>query len=104
MIYEERVDRTMATQPIEVPADQIRDFCHRNHIRRLALFGSVPRGDAHAESDLDVLVEFEPGHMPGLAFIRMRDELSSLFGGYPVDLVPQRSHPATRASRSCGAV
>jgi len=65
----------------------LQDYCRRNHIRRLALFGSVPRGEARDDSDLDVLVEFEPGHVPGLAFIRMQDELSQLLGGRRVDLV-----------------
>ena len=77
----------MAVQHVQVPAERISDFCRRNHIRRLAVFGSVPRGEARPESDLDVLVEFEPGHVPGLAFIRMQDELSTLFGGRPIDLI-----------------
>jgi len=66
--------------PIVVPRDQIADFCRRNHIRWLALFGSAVRDDFGPESDVDVLVEFEPGHVPGLAFITMQDELSDLFG------------------------
>jgi len=70
-----------------VPKDQLVEFCRRNHIRKLALFGSVLREDFRPDSDIDVLVEFEPGHVPGLRFIRLQDELSSLFGGRPVDLV-----------------
>ena len=59
----------------------IAEFCRRNQIRRLALFGSVLRGDFHAESDIDVLVEFEPAHVPGLFGIaRMERELSAIFG------------------------
>ena len=65
---------------IEVPKETLADFCRRNHIRRLAFFGSVLRDDFTPESDVDVLVEFEPGHVPGLAFITMQDELSDLFG------------------------
>ena len=70
---------------ITVPKDSITEFCRRNNIRRLALFGSVLRGDFTPKSDVDVLVEFEPGHTPGLAFITMQDELSDLLGRH-VDL------------------
>ena len=70
-----------------VPKDQLAEFCRRNHILRLALFGSILREDFRPDSDIDVLVEFEPGHVPGLRFIRLQDELSTLFGGRPVDLV-----------------
>ncbi len=45
------------------------------------------RDDFSPESDIDVLVEFEPGHVPGLQFIRMEEELSALFGGRRVDLI-----------------
>jgi len=65
---------------IAIPKEEIAAFCRRHHIRRLALFGSVLRDDFTAESDVDVLVEFEPGHTPGLAFITMQDELSQLLG------------------------
>ncbi len=75
---------------IPLPEAQIAAFCQRHHIRRLCLFGSVLRDDFGPESDVDVLVEFEPGHVPGLAFIRIQDELSELMGGVPVDLVTPR--------------
>lgn len=65
---------------IEIPKEEIARFCRRHHIRRLALFGSVLRDDFTPASDVDVLVEFEPGHTPGLAFITMQDELSNLLG------------------------
>ncbi|MBM3745961.1 MAG: nucleotidyltransferase family protein [Acidobacteria bacterium] len=58
----------------------IAGFCRRNHIRKLSLFGSVLREDFSAASDIDVLVEFEPDHIPGLAFFRMEAELSEIFG------------------------
>jgi uncharacterized protein len=61
------------------------DFCRRNHIRKLALFGSVLRDDFRPESDVDVLVEFEPGHAPGLRFFALEKELSE-FLGRKVDL------------------
>ena len=55
-------------------------FCQRHHIRKLALFGSVLRDDFRPDSDVDVLVEFESGHVPGFAFFGMQDELSQLLG------------------------
>ena len=58
----------------------IADFCRRHHIRKLALFGSVLRHDFSDDSDVDVLVEFDPEHIPGLAFFAMQRELSELLG------------------------
>jgi len=65
-----------------IPLDRqrVEVYCRRNHVRRLALFGSVLRADFGPDSDVDVLVEFEPGHVPGLAFIRMQSELSEILG------------------------
>jgi len=68
----------MARIPIDL--DKIADFCRRHHIRRLALFGSVLRDDFGPQSDVDVLVEFDPGHTPGLAFFSMEEELSRIIG------------------------
>jgi len=65
---------------IQIPRDRIVEFCRRNHIRRLALFGSVLRDDFTPASDVDVLVEFEPGKTPGFAFFRMQEELSEIIG------------------------
>ncbi len=65
---------------IEIPSDEIAAFCRHNHIRRMALFGSVLRDDFGPESDVDVLVEFEPGRTPGFAFVDMQDELSAILG------------------------
>lgn len=71
----------MSGIPHLIPGKQaIADFCKRNHIRRLAFFGSVLRDDFTPESDVDVLVEFEPGHVPGLAFFEMEQELSEMLG------------------------
>jgi predicted nucleotidyltransferase len=64
----------------KVPQAKIAAFCRRNSIRKLALFGSVLRDDFTPDSDVDVLVEFEPGHTPGLAFFRMQRELSEILG------------------------
>lgn len=66
---------------------KIADFCRRHHIRKLAFFGSVLRDDCRPDSDVDVLIEFEPGRVPGFGFIRVQDELASLLGGRRVDLV-----------------
>lgn len=60
--------------------EKIAAFCRRNGIKRLALFGSVLRDDFTSESDVDVLVEFEPDKTPGLAFFTMQDELSEIYG------------------------
>lgn len=68
-----------------LPHQRIAEFCKRNGIRRLAVFGSFLRDDFTPESDLDVLVEFEPGVRTGFAFIGMQDELSRIVGR-PVDL------------------
>jgi uncharacterized protein len=80
----------MATVHVPVSHDAIAAFCQRWFITELALFGSVLRDDFGPESDVDVLVEFESGHVPGLAFIRLEDELSSLFGGRRVDVVQRQ--------------
>jgi uncharacterized protein len=71
--------------PIKIPRKKIAEFCKRHHIRQLSLFGSVLRDDFRPESDVDILVEFEPNHVPGLAFFAMQDELSEILGR-PVDL------------------
>lgn len=63
-----------------IPQDEITTFCRRHHIRRLAFFGSVLREDLRPDSDLDVLVEFDPDHIPGLAFFTIEDELSQIMG------------------------
>jgi len=65
---------------IPIDHDRIADFCRRNHIRKLSFFGSVIRDDFTPDSDVDVLVEFEPGKTPGLAFFGMERELSEILG------------------------
>ena len=71
---------TMTTLSIDIPQEKISNFCRQRHIRKLSLFGSALRNDFSAESDVDVLVEFEPGHTPGLAFFGMPRDLSELMG------------------------
>lgn len=63
---------------IDIPTDKVADFCRHHHIRKLMLFGSVLRDDFGPDSDVDVLVEFEEGRTPGLAFFTMQAELSEL--------------------------
>lgn len=70
----------MQSLPITIPREAIGEFCRKHRIRRLSLFGSVLRSDFGPKSDVDVLVEFEPGHAPGFAFFSMQDDLSGIFG------------------------
>jgi predicted nucleotidyltransferase len=70
----------MVIQAISLSSFQIKDFCQKYHIRKLAFFGSVMRVDFESDSDIDVLVEFEPGHIPGLDFFLIEVELSDLLG------------------------
>ena len=72
---------------VSVPTKKLARLCKRYHIRKLAFFGSVLRDDFNPNSDIDVLVEFEKAHTPGLGFIDIQDELSELLGGREVDLV-----------------
>ena len=66
---------------IEIPREAIAQFCRRHHIRRLALFGSILRDNFGPDSDVDFLVEFEPGKVPTLFGIaQMEMELSALIG------------------------
>ncbi len=71
----------MGRTQINIPHDKIEEFCRRHHIRKLSLFGSVIRGDFRPDSDVDVLVEFEDGHVPGLIrFSGMELELGDILG------------------------
>jgi predicted nucleotidyltransferase len=65
---------------IDIPHGRIQEFCRRHHILRLYLFGSVLRDDFGPGSDIDVLVEFDPEHIPGLAFFAMQNELANILG------------------------
>ena len=76
---------------IHIDREALADFCQRHHVRKLSLFGSVLRQDFSADSDVDVLVEFEPDHVPGfIALHDLEEELSSLLEGRRVDLVTER--------------
>lgn len=63
---------------ISVDKEKISEFCKLYHIKKLAFFGSVLRDDFRPESDVDVLVEFDPRHIPGLAFFAIQEELSKI--------------------------
>jgi predicted nucleotidyltransferase len=65
---------------IQVNRELLAVFCRKHHIRKLGFFGSVLRDDFTSESDVDVLVEFEQGHVPGLAFFTMERESSEILG------------------------
>ena len=71
----------MSRTRIPMPEEALAKFCRRNHIQRLSLFGSVLRDDFTPDSDVDVLVEFEPGTPAGLLTLaRIEEELSELLG------------------------
>ncbi len=66
---------------LPISPDQLQSFCRAHRIRRLSLFGSRLSGNARQDSDVDLLVEFEPGSEPTLmAMSRMQDELSAVLG------------------------
>jgi len=70
----------MPPKVIDIDPERLVELCRRHGIRRLAIFGSAARGELSPDSDIDVLVEFQPGHEVGLQFIAIQDELSSLVG------------------------
>ncbi|MBM3758488.1 MAG: nucleotidyltransferase [Acidobacteria bacterium] len=88
-----------------IPTQPLSQFCERHHIRKLALFGSVLTDRFRADSDVDVLVDFEAGHVPG--FIRlagMERELSELFGRRVDMRTPQDLSREFRDAVVAGAV
>lgn len=71
----------MGKARINIPYDELAAFCRQNHIMKLSLFGSVLRNDFGPESDIDVLIEFEKGRVPGLiALSGLELELGRIFG------------------------
>jgi len=69
----------MNRQSVTIPKERIAEFCHRHHIRKLALFGSILRDDFRPDSDVDVLVEFQAGCVVGLMRMAgIQRELSDL--------------------------
>lgn len=78
----------MADATLQYDEKALERLCHEYHVKRLDLFGSQAKGTAGAGSDVDLLVEYEPGYVPGLlGFLRLEEELESLFGSSIVDLV-----------------
>ena len=82
---------------MQIPRKELEIFCKKHHIKKLSIFGSFLTENFSSDSDVDVLVEFYPEHIPGLGIIRMQDELSEIFGGKKVDLVtPKFLNPLIR--------
>jgi uncharacterized protein len=75
---------------IEVPKKELAEFCRSRHIRWMACFGSAARDDFAPDSDVDFLVEFAPGHTPGLEIIDIEEDLSALLGGRKVDIINRK--------------
>jgi hypothetical protein len=68
-------------EKVRLPKDELEDFCRRHHIKKLSLFGSYLSGENQPDSDIDILVEFDPDHIPGLIRLAgMENELSGLIG------------------------
>ena len=72
---------------IRIDQEALAELCRRHYVRRLALFGSVLRDDFGPDNDVDLFVEFEPGHTPGWEIVDIQDDFSRLFGGRRVDIV-----------------
>jgi uncharacterized protein len=73
-------------QQTAIPQTKLADLCQPHHIRRLSLFRSVLRDDFTPESDIDILVAFEPGKTPGWEIVHIQQELSQLLNGRTIDL------------------
>ena len=80
----------MRRQRLEIPKDRLADLCQRRRIRKLSLFGSVLRDDFRPDSDVDVLIQFEAGHVIGLDIMDVEEELSQLLAGRRIDLVNEK--------------
>lgn len=77
----------MSLERLSVSQPELADFCRRNHVRKLAIFGSALTERFNDASDVDILVEFEPNTRVGyLRMAAMERELSALFGGRTIDL------------------
>lgn len=71
----------MMVLAIEIPENRVKEFCRRNGIRKLSVFGSVLRDDFSPESDIDILIEFKDDATPGFfSLMRMQDELTKILG------------------------
>ena len=92
LLYNQIMDKLR----IKVPRRKLIAFCKKHHIQKLAFFGSVLSDEFKPTSDVDVLIEFEQGHTPGLAFFAMPDELKEILGR-DVDLL---TYSGIRTSRN----
>ena len=82
---------------VSIPKERLAAFCRGHGVKQFAIFGSALREDFGPESDVDVLVEFEPGRTPGLlGVVGMERELSDLFGGRKVDLIERSAVETSR--------
>lgn len=72
---------------IEIPKKKVAEFCRRHHIRKLSIFGSALGEHFGEDSDIDVLVDYEPGQVIGFRIFDMEAELSRMLGGVKVDIV-----------------
>ncbi|MFP5345977.1 MAG: nucleotidyltransferase family protein [Actinomycetes bacterium] len=86
---------------VTVDEARLAEVCSRYGIARLRVFGSVARGTATPDSDMDVLYELKPGHRLGWEIEQLADELAAVFGR-PVDLVSRRPPPANEGCRAVG--
>lgn len=77
-------------QNLGIKEDRLAEFCRKHHICKLSFFGSVLRSDFRPESDVDVLVRFDPAHPVGFRIFEMEEELSNLFGGRRIDIVNEK--------------
>lgn len=71
---------------LDIDRERLAELCRRYHVATLELFGSRAKGTARPDSDVDLLVTFEAGQTPGLAFVALAEELEAVFGR-PVDLL-----------------
>ena len=93
--------RSVVDTRFPISKNQLAEICQRHHVRKLSLFGSLLRDDFSAESDVDVLVEFEPAAKVGLfKLYDLEQELSQLVGGRRVDINTPKSLSSTSATRS----
>lgn len=81
---------------IELPLDQITEFCHKWEVAEFALFGSVLRKDFHPDSDIDVMVKFHPDAHPTFRTLdQMEAELKAIFHR-DVDLITRQGIESSR--------
>ena len=72
---------------IRIPKKELNNYCKKHHIKKMAFFGSILKGDFNPNSDIDILVEFEKEHIPGFfKLMEIEEELSKFFQGVKVDL------------------